>query len=231
MFSKRDSHAILCQLGGLHHTMFRKARKSGNPHQEAVTRACAVAYNYVQSILAGELGGSAAFAMCRTLFEITCSVAYLAKQRGELQDFQDFGRMMEDDLRQAFGQKADPKIGKVRDHLEEKWRSKHDGRALHKGRDPTWHGHTIKELAKSLGLLPEGVKEFYARSSQATHGDSVIALAIARGQPEVVEYLSAAPQLAIQLLGYLFETVNTALRFGLDSDLDLAKGEIRRLLQ
>jgi hypothetical protein len=80
-----------------------------------------------------------------------------------------------------------------------------------------------------LGLLLEGVEGFYARSSQATHGDFVIALAAVRNQPSVVEHLTVAAPLALKKLLHLQDTVNSALGFGLDSDPADSKAELQRV--
>jgi len=211
--------------------MWRKAQKSGGEGQKTVVLGCAIAYNYFQSILHDSPASSSSFAPCRTLFEIVCSVACLAQKPGELQDFLDFGRMMEEDLGKAFGQAADPAIRQVRSRLRKKWSTKHGGKKFEKRRLPAWHGYTSsKELARELGFRDTGVNQFYALSSEATHGESVVTLAAFRNQPLVVEHLTEAVPLALGMILCLQETVNSALRYGLDSDLAGAKDELQHTL-
>jgi hypothetical protein len=228
--SKEQSEAILRLLRDIHNKIWRKAQRSGSDHQKNVALGCAFAFEYVETVLRDKLPKSAPFGMCRTLFEIVCSVAYLAKHEGELQDFLDFGRMMEGDLGQAFGRAEDLEIRQVRSRLRKKWSTKHGGKKFDKRRQPTWHGYSnSKELARKLGFLDKGVKQFYGLSSEAIHGDSVIALAAFRRQALIVEHLGEAAPLALKLLWFLWKSVNSTLKFGLESELASATTELQRV--
>jgi hypothetical protein len=155
--------------------------KATNPdlHAQFLMSNCKIALRYLQYIHQIAIDGYSpiAVSLFRTYYEIVCSTMYLAEHKEELKDFLDFGRRMYYEIGE--GQKLKGKLLNelVPDHKE--LRSRFQEKKKQRGGNlPSWHGMTIEDLAKAVGMEQfadqQIVRSQFSKASKLVHGDSLL---------------------------------------------------------
>ncbi|HXS95938.1 MAG TPA: DUF5677 domain-containing protein [Candidatus Limnocylindrales bacterium] len=182
MFTAEQGKLLNNECAVAFRSAWAKVRLS-NPdiHAQFVMSNCRVALRYLQYIHMLGIDGypPIAVSLFRTYYEIVCSTMYLAENKGELADFLSFGRLMYYEIGQ--NQKLQ---GKTLNQLvpDHKALRKHflEKRKLRGGNLLSWHGMTIEDLGKAVGMEKyydqQIVRSQYTIASKLVHGDSLLAL-------------------------------------------------------
>lgn len=204
-------------------------------HAQFVMSNVGVAVRYLQHIHQIAIGGYSPIAVSvfRTYYEIVCSTMYLAEHKDELDDFLKFGRLMYHEVGQR--QNASdkqlnqlvPDHRELRQHFAEK-------RKQRGGKLPSWHGMTIDDLGKAVGMEKYAdhkiVRSQYFTASKLVHGDSLLTmLAYNLDQfgiqptpfaPPVTVFRGMAVAATCALFISLLATVDVGLMIGFKDELD-----------
>lgn len=174
---KRLNQECATALSGV----LRKVKLS-NPdlHARFVMSNCKIALRYLQYIHQIGIDGYSpiAVSLFRTYYEIVCATMFLAENKGELDDFLQFGRRMHFEIGQAQKFKGKLLNELIPDHeeLRQRFLKKRKGR----GQSLSWHGMTIEALGSAVGMEKYAdqqlVRSQYMKASKLVHGDSLLAL-------------------------------------------------------
>jgi hypothetical protein len=183
-----------------------------------------------------------AVSLFRTYYEIVCSTMFLAEHKEELDDFLKFGRLMYYEIGQDQKLKGKLLNQLVPDH-EQLRRYFLEKRERRGGKLLSWHGMTINDLGKAVGMEKywdqQIVRSQYAKASKLVHGDSLLALlaydldhfgmtAMPFAEPSIafrVDAVAATCGLFIALLA----SVDCGLLIGFRTELDRLNAVWRRV--
>jgi Family of unknown function (DUF5677) len=204
-------------------------------HGQFVMSNCRVALKYLKYIHQIAIDGYSpiAVSLFRTYYEIVCSTMYLAEHKDEMGDFLKFGRRMIYEMGEGEKVKGGILNKLVPDHKELREYFL-DKRKKHGGKLPSWHGMTIDDLGKAVGMETYAdqqlVRGQVAMASKLVHGDSLLTvLAYNVGQSGMSpvpfaepgeEYRVSALAATCAMFITLLASVDVGLQIGFKDELD-----------
>lgn len=205
-------------------------------HMRAIQAQCEVAmevYGGILSLIAMENGLSAE-ALCRTLFEILLATTHLSQNPGKLQDFIDYGKLMNYRLMRRV-QPSQSIFQKRQNNSIAATQAEYERLELHFKPSKTrltesWHGEKVTTLIEQSGMSPQMYHVYYRKVSHIAHGSPYTVVqrrdnlgtqwAVGIDRSAWAYYQRTAYVTAFQLITLLFVNINAQLKLGFDKDLE-----------
>ena len=216
-----DEYAVLDRL-----SLFLLASRKSAGLERTVLLQCGIAWQHYHAVLLliANKYGIQSLIVCRTLFESVVCTLYLMENPGLLPDFLDFGKLT------LYQQALDANLpARQLSAVQKECEAIRARFQKARGRGKTWHGSTIKEMAKAV-RLDVFYKRLYTYASAAAHSDATKTI---RHRPrgwvhnlsqfsdehesDFVRYVS------FQLISHLFFKASKALDIGHDLEANAVR--------